>query len=501
MVIQVSESELANYEEGASLSFPNYSILKQGSKYYLIDFDTIRPFESHDVVKKLGYHPDEIIEVEKKDLEGYEVGTTIKSTNSDLMGRLVRLKEDKGLYYIKDNQFSPIPDEQIAYINFPYLTEENTSVKELQEYSRGSLVKFRDGTLMGIKGASEIFVIEKSKKRHIASEEVFEGFGYDWGNIVWTDELTGNAHTTGQPIYLPSRLAVAQESNIQVTSHVEEDIDSVIIEENGKVYTISEQDTEYIGKTFDTDINTYLVADYNTQEVLAGKNIDVIRPMASFVKVMTGYRLMKEGLKLNRFSTYNPAEHKSTYHRFRIATGEKYRNRDLMSSLLISSLNTPARILVSSVEDNEDKFISRMNKQAREWGLTNTKFTDTYGYDLGNLTTARDYLTIYTNSEKNVEIRKFLGSKKYEYTEVIDKDNMPTHRDNHSNHLVNTKGLDFEIISSKTGYLDEAGAGLVMLIKRPFDNKKFVVITMGNPEYTNRFDEPSNIAEWAIEEL
>jgi len=265
------------------------------------------------------------------------------------------------------------------------------------------------------------------------------------------------------------------------------------------MYSISENDTKYVGKKFTTNVNTYLVADYATQEILSGKNIDVTRPLASFTKVMTAYRLMSEGLSPSQSSTYNPTEHKSAYHRFRIASGEKYRNSDLLKAMLVSSLNTPARILVDSVEEDEASFISSMNKQAKDWGLGETNFTDVYGYDLGNISTAREFLTLYSKAEKNKTVRENLGMKSYQYNELKDKDGKSSHHDNHSNKLVNKAGLNFNIISSKTGYLNEAGSGLIMLIERKTDNKKFVVITMGNPDYTNRFDEPERLSEWSID--
>ncbi|MFH1947435.1 MAG: serine hydrolase [Candidatus Magasanikbacteria bacterium] len=506
MVVSAPTSELVNYPNGSGLSFPNYSILKQDTKYYLLDYDTLRPFASYDVVKNIGYNPDEIIEITTNDIVGFNIGNTISGEVEaiEATGRLLRITENNSLYYLKDNVLFPITDELITKINFPNLPEEKAIIADLANYTVGELIKYKDGTLLGIQGSNKIYVIEKGKKRHIASEEVFNGFGYSWDNIIWTDTITGINHPTGQPLYLPSRLALAltnEDSNIITNVNISSENDSSndTIEENGQMFTILEDQTVYEGKQIITNINTYLIADYETKEILAGKNIDVIRPLASFTKVMTAYTMMKEGLNLDQSTTYNPNEHQAVYHSFRIATGEKYRNSDLLKAMLVSSLNTPARMLVDSTEQDESSFITKMNIQADDWGLENTKFTDVYGFDLGNISTAKEFLTIYINAEKNKTIRDYLGMKKYEYDELIDKDNMPHHYDYHSNYLVNKTGLNFNIISSKTGYLDEAGAGLIMLIERKSDNKKFVVITMGNPDYANRFDEPERLAEWAID--
>ena len=213
--------------------------------------------------------------------------------------------------------------------------------------------------------------------------------------------------------------------------------------------------------------------------------------MASFTKMMTAYRLMSEGLKLYSATTYN-SKYKAKSGNFRAVNGEIFNNKDLMYALLVSSMNTPARLLVSAVDKSETQFIARMNKQAKDWGLKKTKFTDTYGYDLGNVTTARDFLTLYKNTERVGDIREILGAKDYVYNEIKDLDGKPKHFDSHSNLLANKPGLPFKIISSKTGYLDESGAGLAMLIERPSDGKQFIIITMGNPDYKNRFVEPEN---------
>ena len=142
-------------------------------------------------MRQLGYNPDEIIEVTADDMAGYRLGTTVQSSSSDLAGRLVRLKEDNNLYYLKDNVYYSITDSQIAKINFPNLNEQKVTVSELQNYTRGEPLKFKDGTLFGIIGSNKIFVVENGKKRHIASEAVYNGFGYDWKNIIWTPYYMG----------------------------------------------------------------------------------------------------------------------------------------------------------------------------------------------------------------------------------------------------------------------------------------------------------------------
>ena len=52
-ILIVPEGEIARYPVGTPISFPNFSILKAGSKYYLLDDDTLRPLNLRPRSKKL----------------------------------------------------------------------------------------------------------------------------------------------------------------------------------------------------------------------------------------------------------------------------------------------------------------------------------------------------------------------------------------------------------------------------------------------------------------
>jgi len=494
MIMTIPLSELANYPDGASISLPNYSILKNGDKYFLVDFDVVRPFANFDVVKKLGYNPDEFVDITDADIAGYTIGSTIQIDTTDPTGRLVKLKDEGSIYYLKDGFYHAIYNQQIAKITFPELIIKTVIASELKNYQPGAIVKLKDGTLFKTKGGSTVYVVEKGKKRPITSNDVFVGFGYDEKNIIIIDDILASIHETGQPVYLPGRMAAMQATTPPEFDDQEIQIGEKIVE-NGKMVAVPESQSKYIGEKFTTNINTYLIADYKSGKILVGKNVDKVRPMASFVKVMTAYQLMFNGLLTSASVTFDP-KMTAKSSKFRAVKGEQFQNNDLLLSLLTSSINTPAKMLVMGNGKSEAKFVKEMNAKVKQWGLSKTKFTDTYGYDLGNVTTAREYLKVYTKTEQNAEVRKALGTKEYAYNEIKDLDGKPKHYDTHSNILVNKPGLPFKIISSKTGYLDEAGAGLVMLIERPSDAKQFIVITMGNPDYINRFVEPERLANY-----
>ncbi|HLD31928.1 MAG TPA: serine hydrolase [Patescibacteria group bacterium] len=500
MVIRVRSEVLTSFPAGPDLSFPNYSLLKVAGNYYLIDGDYARPFANSSLIQKFGYHPDEIIVADSTDLQNYKIGKTIENTTADIAGRLVRLGKNGPLYYLKDNAYQEISDPQIAAINYPGLKATIVTSQELSNYQPGSAALFKDGTLVGQRGGSKIYVVENGKLRHLTSEDTFNQLGYQWSNVIWTDAITFQNHRLGSPLSSGRQLAATEiKPETLKTAPVQVSQLPDPSAETGKMYKIPEAQAAFVGPTFSTPVDTYLIADYQTGEILAGKNIDVKRPMASLAKVMTAYRLLKEGLDLNDSSVYDPAKHQASYHyAFKISAGEIFRHSDLMSALLVSSFNTAARFLVKAIEPDENAFIQRMNEQAADWNLVNTTFVDTDGYNLGNLTTARDYLELYRLANKNKILGFYLGTQEYTYQEIKDLDGYQTHHDYHTNFLTKETGLNFEILTSKTGYLNEAGACLVMTIRRPQDNRIFFILTLANPDYSSRFTEPKKIAQWAV---
>ncbi len=272
----------------------------------------------------------------------------------------------------------------------------------------------------------------------------------------------------------------------------------IIFPVTGKVIVTPAENTSYEGaQKIETGVDVYVVADENGK-ILAGKNIDVIRPIASLTKLMTAYRLFSEGIDLGKYTVYKAEKHKALYHSWRIAEGEAVKNDDLMKAMLVTSRNTPARMLASSVDPDESAFISRMNAQAKNWGLDKTYFADNYGYDLRNQGTARDYVRLMTKTFETEAIKKYLGIKSFEYDEVYDLDNQPHHAGTHTNLLMRRNDLEFNIIASKTGFVNESGYNLAMLISRKSDGKKFYIITLGDPYYSTRDQEIIRISNWTI---
>ena len=323
----------------------------------------------------------------------------------------------------------------------PQLTVENGSPADLKDFERAAPLTFPNATLMGDSMTGNVYVVENGMRRHITSEKVFIGLGYKWDNVVWVNQFVIDIHDLGESIYLrsnevattpPAAPETSKENSANPETTSPKTITTGTVEENvlvftppanqslpidfpetGKMIRTPADATTFVGPQFSTELDAYLIGSSDGKTIYAGKNIDVMRPMASLTKPMTSYRLFAEGLDVNRASVFKRNKHTAAYHRYRIVEGEGVRNEDLLKSMLVRSRNTPARMLVGAVVDTESTFISRMNAQAANWGLDNTVFSDSYGYDLGNQTTARDYHRLFKKILDHKQTKSILGTSSY----------------------------------------------------------------------------------------
>jgi len=202
MIIEVLPEQLAQYEEGNEINLPNYSIVKQGTKYYLLDYDYKRKFLNYEVIRSLGYNPSEIIEVTINDLNGYIDGPVITLEDKEPFGELVKIKETGSFYYLDNDKYYPIYDEIIAKLNFPHLQIHDLNINRLYNLGEGRGITLKNGTVFGIEGNNKIYVVENAKKRHIANETVFNTMNYNWNNIIWINKTAGMLYEDGEAIYI-----------------------------------------------------------------------------------------------------------------------------------------------------------------------------------------------------------------------------------------------------------------------------------------------------------
>ncbi len=466
MIVTVADSELSNYQTGAEIAFPNYSILKTPSNFYLLDYDTIRPFASADVVAKLGYNPDEYIEISDSDLQGYTVGPTITSATTAPLGVIYQITDLNNSYYLfKDNILYPIIDKNIIGVNYKDLKIEKHLAKDIKNLEVANLpTNFKDGTLLKTPDSSNVYVIENGKKRLVADADTFVALGYKRSNVVAVSQVTLTNILTGEPLFINTSLVSSQNKYLG-DSEVEVD------------------------DLFKSSLPAYIVAEYPTGRIISGKNIDKARPIASLVKLMVAYQALNQDFNLTKSSTYSTTKYKATGRNLNIKNGASIKNLDVFNAMLVGSTNNTARLIAQNSGSTEKDFIANIKTTLENWGADDTTIVDVTGLDSKNKSTPRNLLKISTKVLENTTIKTALAK------------NSITVKAGSSNQTVTAPGgtslvagKNYKILASKTGSTDEAGTVTMLLIQTIKPDKKYIIITMGAADLKNL--ETNKIASW-----
>jgi hypothetical protein len=200
-VIQVGPSILEIYEIGAPIQFPNYSLLRspRGTVYLIVD-DFRRGFKSQEAFRALGFSPDEITDVAWEDLDAYEEGEPIDTASVYPKGTLLQNNKTGGVFFVENGNKHPIMSKEILLANFPSSTITQVKPEDLNSYETVDPVLFQDGTLIAMRESPEIYVISNGTRHHIQDEATFKTFGWNWNQIIWTNERSILLHSLAEPI-------------------------------------------------------------------------------------------------------------------------------------------------------------------------------------------------------------------------------------------------------------------------------------------------------------
>ena len=222
-----------------------------------------------------------------------------------------------------------------------------------------------------------------------------------------------------------------------------------------------------------------MVMDARNGKVLHSRNADTRLHPASLTKMMTLYiafQAVENGeislddkVKISRHAASEPPS------KLGLKSGQRIAFRYLIRAAAIKSANDAATAIGEALEGSEAAFARRMNRTAKELGMTRTTFKNAHGLtERGHMSTARD-MTILG--------RHVL----YDYPEYY---NLFSRRSTHAGIknvantnrrlLANYRGAD----GIKTGYTRAAGFNLVSSAQR--GNERIIATVFGGTSTTAR---------------
>lgn len=211
---------------------------------------------------------------------------------------------------------------------------------------------------------------------------------------------------------------------------------------------------------------SYIVLNALNTEMIEGKDVHLIRSVASVSKIMTAILAIESG-KLNE-EILIAFEDVDTYgSSIYLKEGDKVKLLDLVYGLMLRSGNDAANAIARSVGGSMENFVSMMNSKAWEIGMKNSTFNNPSGLDVneqGNLSTSYDLAILMAYAIKNKMFLEISSTKIYK-SEIGTWSN--------KNKLLHSYK---NTIAGKTGFTYKAKRTLVTAAKK--DENIFVVVTL-----------------------
>lgn len=208
--------------------------------------------------------------------------------------------------------------------------------------------------------------------------------------------------------------------------------------------------------------------------VLWEKAADARLPPASLTKIMTAL-LVLEDYDPRAVVTVRPGAVAETGSRIALRKGERMTQENLLAATLIQSANDACHALAEHAAGSEARFVERMNRRAREWGLRDTHFVNACGHDsAGHYSSARDLAALAERALRQPVFTRLMAMVSLNIATVDGRRRFSL--ENHNALIGRYPGAS----GVKTGYTPRAGKCLVALANRDGKNALLVLLNAPN---------------------
>ena len=247
--------------------------------------------------------------------------------------------------------------------------------------------------------------------------------------------------------------------------------------------------------TFQTKAPYALLVDYNTGAVLFQKNADAPTAPASTTKILTAeivFRELAEGrLKLSDRMTISPkaaleGDAESGGSSMFAQANTQVSVDDLLRGLLVASGNDAAVALAEGLAGSENAFVARMNKRARELGMSRSHFANAWGKGSPRQrVTARDMARLAAHVIQTYpQFYHYFGESEFTWNNLRQQNRNPLLSMN-----IGADGL-------KTGHLAASGFGLVGSAVQ--NGRRLILVLYGARTEADRASEGRNLMEFGF---
>lgn len=222
---------------------------------------------------------------------------------------------------------------------------------------------------------------------------------------------------------------------------------------------------------FRVTAQSWLVADSVTGRIIDGENEQQIRSIASITKIVSSMVVLDASQDLTHVI-------------------KPYTRRELILLSLVRSDNRAAHTLCERFPGGVTACVAAMNAKAQELGMKDTRFVDATGLGVGNVSTARDLISLVQAARKYPLIVE--ASKMAQVKIQLRKQWLIFNNTNPS------IGKRYDIEISKTGWIKASGGCVVLMMDTDIGSR--IVIVLGSQSTLTRIPEAEFLLDWARDE-
>jgi D-alanyl-D-alanine endopeptidase (penicillin-binding protein 7) len=160
-----------------------------------------------------------------------------------------------------------------------------------------------------------------------------------------------------------------------------------------------------------------------------------------------------------------------------------YTRRALIKLALIKSDNQATQVLCDNYDGFRNSCVKEMNRKAQQLGMTSTRFIDSTGLNIMNISTASDLVKMVIESSRYQEI---INASNIRQTKIHTRAKWVVI--NNTNPIVDK----YNFLVSKTGYIRASGGCIVMMLDTNVGRR--IVVLLGSKNTHTRIPEAESIA-------
>jgi len=234
-------------------------------------------------------------------------------------------------------------------------------------------------------------------------------------------------------------------------------------------------------------VRSAILFDMTTDRILYTHNADAPVQPASITKVLSLY-IATEAIRKGNVLPGDPVKisrkaGRTNGSKMFIKAGSKIPLKELLKGMAVVSANDASVAVAEYIGGNVEGFVKRMNRKARELGMTGSFFVNPNGLPAkGQVTTARDVLTLACDYMRRFPESLNIHSRQYfTYRDIT--------QHNHNNLLTLYPDVD----GLKTGWVRKAGYHIIATAKR--NDTRLIAVVMGAKNHAIRTRETERLLD------